>query len=100
MKKSPFGYRCGAVRPIGERLFHRVRPAGLPTQRDEGRGFSLREQRQAMTRSIAVAAVQLRARDRGDSAAALESALDAVRRCSRADVVVLPEATFPAYVMG
>ncbi len=67
---------------------------------DEGRGFRRPEQRQAMTRSIAVAAVQLRAHDRADSAAALETALDAVRRCSRADVVVLPEATFPAYLLG
>ncbi len=53
-----------------------------------------------MTRSIAVAAVQLRAHDRGDFAGALETAIDAVRGCSRADVVVLPEATFPAYVLG
>ncbi|HEY6327198.1 MAG TPA: carbon-nitrogen hydrolase family protein [Candidatus Cybelea sp.] len=53
-----------------------------------------------MTRSIAVAAVQLRARDRNDFAAAQEAAFDAVRRCSHADVVVLPEATFPAYVLG
>lgn len=53
-----------------------------------------------MTRSIAVAAIQLRARDRDDFAAAADAALDAVRRCARADVVVLPEATFPAYVLG
>ena len=53
-----------------------------------------------MTRSIAVAAIQLRARDRDDFAAATEAALDAVRRCAHADVVVLPEATFPAYVLG
>jgi predicted amidohydrolase len=66
----------------------------------EGRGFYRREQRQAMTRSIAVAAVQLRAHGRNDFAAAAETALAAVRRCSHADVVVLPEATFPAYVLG
>ncbi|HVR45082.1 MAG TPA: carbon-nitrogen hydrolase family protein [Candidatus Binatia bacterium] len=53
-----------------------------------------------MTRSIAVAAIQLRARDRDDFVAAAEAALDAVRRCAHADVVVLPEATFPAYVLG
>jgi predicted amidohydrolase len=53
-----------------------------------------------MTRSIAVTAVQLRARDRNDFEEAARSALEAVRRCSNADVVVLPEATFPAYVLG
>jgi predicted amidohydrolase len=66
----------------------------------EGCGFCCRELRQAMTRSIAVAAVQLRARDRDDFAAAAETAFDAVRQCSHADVVVLPEGTFPAYVLG
>lgn len=53
-----------------------------------------------MTRSIAVAAVQLRAHDRTDFGRALESTLDAVRECLRADIVVLPEGTFPAYVLG
>ncbi len=52
-----------------------------------------------MTRSIAVAAIQLRAHDRNDFATALENVLHAVRECSHADLVVLPEATFPAYVL-
>jgi len=85
---------------LGNNSFSRSGLAAFQTNVDEGRGFSRREQRQAMTRSIAVAAVQLRARDRNDFDGALHSALEAVRRCSHADVVVLPEATFPAYVLG
>ena len=54
-----------------------------------------------MARSIALAAVQLAADDRGDSHAGLERALDATRIAAlEADLVVLPEATFPAYVLG
>src|SRR5579863_45777 len=54
-----------------------------------------------MARSIAVAALQLAAHDRGDSHAGLERALEATRLAAReADLVVLPEATFPAYVLG
>lgn len=54
-----------------------------------------------MARSIAVAAIQLAAHGRRDSRKGLESALDATRLASReADLVVLPEATFPAYVLG
>jgi predicted amidohydrolase len=85
---------------LGNNSFSERRLAAFQTNINEGCGFSLREQRQAMTRSIAVAAVQLRACDRSDCAAALESALDAVRRSAHADVVVLPEGTFPAYVLG
>jgi predicted amidohydrolase len=54
-----------------------------------------------MARSIAVAAVQLAAHDRDNSHAGLERALDATHLAAReADLVVLPEATFPAYVLG
>jgi predicted amidohydrolase len=54
-----------------------------------------------MARSIALAALQLAAHDRGDSRAGLERALDATRLAAlEADLVVLPEATFPAYVLG
>ena len=54
-----------------------------------------------MARSIAVAALQLAAHDRGDFRVGLERALDAARLASRkADLIVLPEATFPAYVLG
>jgi predicted amidohydrolase len=54
-----------------------------------------------MIRSIRVAAVQLAAHDRGDFAQALERVVGAVNHASReAELVVLPEATFPAYVLG
>jgi predicted amidohydrolase len=54
-----------------------------------------------MARSITVAALQLAAHDRGDFRSGLERALDAARLASRkADLIVLPEATFPAYVLG
>ncbi|MGC2635441.1 MAG: carbon-nitrogen hydrolase family protein [Candidatus Cybelea sp.] len=54
-----------------------------------------------MARSITVAALQLAAHGRGDFRMGLERALDAARLASRkADLIVLPEATFPAYVLG
>ena len=54
-----------------------------------------------MARSIALAALQLAAHDRDDSHAGLERALDATRLAALdADLVVLPEATFPGYVLG
>ncbi len=54
-----------------------------------------------MIRSIRVAAMQLRAHDRSDFPDALERIIDAARQAaSQADVVVMPEATFPAYVLG
>ncbi len=54
-----------------------------------------------MSRSISVAAVQLRARDRGAFSGAFESVLDTVARASRnADLLVLPEGTIPGYVLG
>jgi predicted amidohydrolase len=54
-----------------------------------------------MTRFIRVAAVQLRAHDRRDFARSLNGTIDAVRQASEtADLVVLPEGTFPAYVLG
>jgi len=54
-----------------------------------------------MIRSIRVAAVQLRAHDRRDFARALDEIVGAAREASTgAELVVLPEATFPAYVLG
>lgn len=54
-----------------------------------------------MTRSIRVAALQLRAHDRENFERALDGTLEAVQRASTdADLVVLPEATFPGYVLG
>ena len=49
-----------------------------------------------MSRSISVAAVQLRARDRGAFAGAFENIVDTVARAARnADLLVLPEGTIP-----
>lgn len=54
-----------------------------------------------MIRTVRVAAMQLRAHDRADFLPSLEPILDAARRAaSNADLIVLPEATFPAYVIG
>ncbi len=54
-----------------------------------------------MIRTVRVAAVQLRAHDRADFLPSLEPIVDAARRAaSSADLIVLPEATFPAYVLG
>ncbi len=45
--------------------------------------------------------MQLRAHDRSDFARSLDGIIDAVRAAAaHADLVVLPEATFPAYVLG
>jgi predicted amidohydrolase len=54
-----------------------------------------------VTRSIAVAALQLRAWDRSEYPGALERVLEPLRGAARkAELVVLPEATFPSYVLG
>src|SRR5580700_5373178 len=54
-----------------------------------------------MNGSLRVAALQLRAHDRSDFANARERIIEEVRRmAARADLLVLPEATFPAYVLG
>jgi predicted amidohydrolase len=54
-----------------------------------------------MTRSVRVAAMQLRARDRIEFSRSLESTLVSLHGvCRSADLVVLPEGTFPAYVLG
>src|SRR6516225_495453 len=54
-----------------------------------------------MTRSIRVAAIQLRAHDRANFERSLDGTIEAVQRASAdADLVVLPEATLPAYVLG
>ncbi len=54
-----------------------------------------------MISSIRIAAVQLRAHDRSDFPDALERITDAARQAAyHADLVVMPEATFPAYVLG
>jgi predicted amidohydrolase len=50
---------------------------------------------------IRVAALQLQAHDRTDFVRSLDGIIDAVRAAAEdADLVVLPEATFPAYVLG
>ncbi len=54
-----------------------------------------------MSRTIRVAAVQLQAHDREDFARSLDAIVATARSAAReADLVVLPEATFPAYVLG
>ena len=54
-----------------------------------------------MARSIRVAVAQLRARDRSEFPQAADGILDVVRSgAQRADLLVLPEATFPGYVLG
>lgn len=54
-----------------------------------------------MTRFIRVAALQLAARDRIDFDDARAAAMRAIERaCATSDLVVLPEGTFPAYVLG
>jgi predicted amidohydrolase len=56
---------------------------------------------EGMLRSIRVAAVQLRAVDRNDFSKGLAGILDDVDRASaQAELVVVPEGTFPAYVLG
>jgi predicted amidohydrolase len=54
-----------------------------------------------MPRSLRVAALQLRAHDREDFVRTLDAVAATVRQSAQnADVIVLPEATFPAYVLG
>src|SRR5579862_6922018 len=54
-----------------------------------------------MTRSVRVAALQLRAHDRADFARVRDDVFEAVREASNgAELVVLPEGTFPAYVLS
>ncbi|MBV9263508.1 MAG: carbon-nitrogen hydrolase family protein [Candidatus Eremiobacteraeota bacterium] len=54
-----------------------------------------------MSRSIRVAAVQLEAHDRADFADRVDAILTSVRAVAGdADLVVLPEGSFPAYVLG
>ncbi|MGA8533925.1 MAG: carbon-nitrogen hydrolase family protein [Candidatus Tumulicola sp.] len=54
-----------------------------------------------MARSIRVAALQLPAHDRNDFERSLDSIVAAASEASqRADLVVLPEGTFPSYVLG
>ncbi len=54
-----------------------------------------------MTRSVRVAALQLAAHDRAGFSGALDGIVDAVgRAAAQADLIVLPEGTLPAYVLG
>lgn len=54
-----------------------------------------------MARPVCVAALQLQAHDRTDFPRRADAVLDAARDAAReADLVVLPEATIPAYVLG
>ena len=54
-----------------------------------------------MNRSVRVAALQLAAHDRAGFSGAIDGIVDAVgRAAAQADLVVLPEGTLPAYVLG
>lgn len=54
-----------------------------------------------MTAPIQVAAIQLAAHDRGAFARSLDAIVEATRRAAAdSDLVVLPEATLPAYILG
>ncbi|MBV8198111.1 MAG: hypothetical protein JO263_08245, partial [Candidatus Eremiobacteraeota bacterium] len=54
-----------------------------------------------MSRSIRVAAIQLEAHDRADFARRVDAIITNVRTAAAdADLVVLPEGTIPAYVLG
>jgi predicted amidohydrolase len=54
-----------------------------------------------MNRSVRVAALQLAAHDRAGFSGAFEGIVDAIgRAASQADLVVVPEGTLPAYVLG
>ena len=54
-----------------------------------------------MITSVRAAAVQLRAHDRDDFPLTLDRIIEAASEAaSHADLVVLPESTFPAYVLG
>lgn len=67
------------------------------------RGARARAAKQAATmiRSLRVAAVQLRAHDRAGFERALPSILEAISEAANgAELVVVPEGTFPAYVLG
>jgi predicted amidohydrolase len=79
-----------------------MQAARLPNHdTDEGQEFAISKPRQAMTRFIRAAAMQLSAHDRADFQRSLDGTIDSVRQTAkRADLVVLPEATFPAYVLG
>ena len=62
---------------------------------------SRREPLASMIGSLRVAAVQLRAHDRSAFLQSLDPIIETVvKRPAIADLVVLPEATFPAYVLG
>jgi predicted amidohydrolase len=82
----------------------RERPCGLLERSGAWiRGGRPRGAKQAptMIRSLRVAAVQLRAHDRAGYEQTLPSILDQIAEAANgADLVVVPEATFPAYVLG
>ena len=54
-----------------------------------------------MIRTVRVAAIQLRAHDRDDFEPSFEAIVDAAHEAAcDADLIVLPEATIPAYILG
>jgi predicted amidohydrolase len=66
-----------------------------------GANADVAKQASTMIRSLRVAAVQLRAHDRAVFAQTLPSILDQIADAANgAELVVVPEGTFPAYVLG
>lgn len=81
--------------------FSRARPRSLLASNNEGATSAAANPADIMQRSIRAAAVQLRAHDRGDFPRVLESILGVARHAARdANLLVLPESTFPGYVLG
>jgi predicted amidohydrolase len=73
-------------------------PSHPPSQ---GGGCAVGAKLRHMARSIRVAAVQLRAHDREDFTRSLDAIVAIASSASRtAELVVLPEGTFPSYVLG
>lgn len=87
--------------PLGRIIFRGFGPPAFPSKINKGRRFAPSNQRQPMTRFIRAAALQLSARDRADFERSIDEIVRAVGEgCRSADLLVLPEATLPAYVLG
>jgi len=78
-----------------------MRPPGTLDGVDKGTRAGVAKQAPTMIRSLRVAAVQLRAHDRAGFEQTLPAILDQIAEAANgAELVVAPEGTFPAYVLG
>jgi predicted amidohydrolase len=96
-------FSLGAARPL-QRTRIGILTFSADTTRAfrSGKGTCARRARTCatMSRSIRVAAVQLRAHARADFASSVDATVaSALAAAEHADLVVLPEGTFPAYVL-